>query len=253
MVALARIREDGQVIQRSPPISLDRVLGFDAATGSAWTLTGRVNPPQPPHSVERLTPGGPLPPRLGPFAAVPHKIVSRGTEAWVVEMGLHRVTRVDLASGRTVQEYRDLNGPTDIGVDAGSLFVIDANHTQLTRLAMDGRVLWRVPRFHGLAWDVPEPGTGGGWVGAARFEGLSGGVFRFAPDGAVSSVKVGVGPRAPTAPWLSRRLAVSAVREPREGRLYVREADAIVILGADGALLRRVDGFRYPREQRVRS
>ncbi len=252
-VALARIREDGQVSQRSPPIAFDRVLGFDEATGAVWVLTGQVAPrPQPPHSVERLTPGGPLGPRLGPFASIPRTVLSRGQQAWVVEQELHRVTRVDLSSGSTVQEFRDLNGPTEIAVDAGSLFVIEADHTQLTRLAPDGRVLWRVPRFHGLAWILPEPGTGGGWVGATRFEGRAGGVFRFGPDGGISRLPAAVNPLPPTA-GPRRRLGANALRDPHAGRLYVREADAIAIVGADGALLGRVDGFRYPREQRVRN
>jgi hypothetical protein len=64
---------------------------------------------------------------------------------------------------------------TEIAVDGGSLLVIEADGTQLSRFALDGRPLWRVPRFEGLAWVLADPGTGGGWVGAARFEGKPGG------------------------------------------------------------------------------
>jgi len=52
--------------------------------------------------------------------------------------------------------------------------------------------------------------------------------------------------------YTSRALVPGAVRDPRHGRLYVREGQAIVILGADGTILERLFGFRYAREQRIR-
>jgi len=139
-------------------MALDRVLGFDAPTGSVWTLVGPASPrPQPPHFIQRATLAGLREPRLGPFESVPRAVLSLGGAVWVVETERHRVTRLDGASGRTVREYRDLNGPVDVAVDAGSLYVIEANRSQLTRLAEDGRVLWRVPRFQGWRGSSPSP------------------------------------------------------------------------------------------------
>jgi len=252
-VVLAEISEDGQVARRSPPLRANRVLGLDAATGVAWVLTGRVTPrPEPPHWIEPTAPDGPRGPRLGPFASLPSAVAAAGAQVWVVETSRHRVTRLDRASGRTEFEYRDLNAPAEIAVDAGALFVIEADRTQLTRLAPDGRILWRVPRFEGLAWVLPEPGSGGAWVGASRFEGGAGGVFRVGADGRVTRAPARVLPATRPA-WAARALVAGAVREPRQGRLYVREAQAVSILGADGTLLERLFGFRYPREQRLRS
>jgi len=251
-VFLAEIREDGRVARRSPPLTGNRVLGLDAATGAAWVLTGRLTPrPEPPHYVEPTGPGGPRGPRLGPFASVPSAVVAAGAQVWVVETSRHRVTRLDRASGRIEVEYRDLNAPAEIAVDAGALFVIEADRTQLTRLAPDGRVLWRVPRFEALAWILPEPGSGGAWVGASRFEGGAGGVFRVGADGRVARLAARVLPATRPA-YTSRALVPGAVRDPRHGRLYVREGQAIVILGADGTILERLFGFRYAREQRIR-
>jgi len=50
-----------------------------------------------------------------------------------------------------------------------------------------------------------------------------------------------------------RRIGPLALRDPLRGRLYLQDASAIVILGPDGALLKRVDGFRLPTEQRIPS
>lgn len=253
-LSLARIGEDGRVLQRSPPIDLNRVLGFDPLTGGVWVMAGVVTPrPEPPHSIERLTTTGLRGPRLGPFASMPRAVVSMDGEVWVVETSRHRVTRLDLASGRTLQEYGDLNGPTKIAVDAESLFVIEAEQTQLSRLAADGRVLWRVPRFQALAWVVPEPGTGAGWVGASGFEGQPRGVFRVGPKGNVTRMPVAMTEAGQSFVGRSGpRLGANAVRESRHGRLYFREPQAVVILGADGALLKRVDSFRLATAQPIR-
>lgn len=253
-LSLARIGEDGRVLQRSPPIDLNRVLGFDPITGGVWVLAGVATPrPEPPHSIERLTTAGVPGPKLGPFASVPRAVLSMDGEVWVVETSRHRVTRLDLASGRTLREYGDLNGPTKIAVDAGSLFVIEAEQTQLSNLAADGRVLWRVPRFQGLAWVVAEPGTGGGWVGASGFEGQPRGVFRVGPKGIVTRMPLAMTEAVQS--FTRRpgpRLGANAVRESRHGRLYFQEPQAIVILGADGGLLRRVDSFRLAAAQPIR-
>lgn len=250
--SLAELGDDGRVIQRSPPVTADRVLSLDAAAGAVWVLTGRqTRPPETTFFVEALTPAGPRGPRLGPFASAPRAIVSVGKDVWVVETAFHRVTRLDRASGRVEQEFRDLNGPSDIAVDGGGLVAIEAERSQLSKLAADGRVLWRVPRFQGLAWVLAEPGTGGGWVGAVTFEGKPGGVFRFGSDGSIARIAPDVHPAAPILYPVSRQ-AANALREPRQGRLYLREPQAIAILDADGTLLRRVEGFRYPTPQRIR-
>jgi hypothetical protein len=250
--SLVRIGAEGRVTQRGPPVDLNRVLGFDPATGGVWVLTGVTSRPAP-YSIERLTLDGPRGPRLGPFASAPRAVLSRDGEVWVVETSGHRVTRLDVAGGRTLQEYRDLNGPTSVAVDAQSLFVIEAERTQLSKLAADGRVAWRVPRFQGLAWIVPEPGTGGVWVGSGGFEGQPRGVFRVAPDGSVTRMPVTMGAPPPSFMGQSGpRLATTAVRDNRQGRLYFQEPQAIVILGGDGALLKRVDSFRLATEQPIR-
>jgi hypothetical protein len=251
-VSLVRLREGGQVLQRSAPLALDRVLGFDAPTGSAWILVGPASPrPQPPHFIQRTTLAGLREPRLGPFESVPRTVLSSGSDVWVVQTERHRVTRLDVTSGRTVREYRDLNGPVDVAVDAGSLYVVEANRSQLTRLAEDGRVLWRVPRFQGLTWVVPEPGTGRGWVGASSFEGASAGVLRFGPGGEIARVPAGATP-TPRGDW-RRRLGPDVLRSARDGRLFFLEPQAIAILGADGATVTRVLGFRLPGAPRLRS
>jgi hypothetical protein len=48
-------------------------------------------------------------------------------------------------------------------------------------------------------------------------------------------------------------IARVAARDGAQGRLYVREAQSIVILDTAGTLLERVDSFRLPTEQRIRS
>lgn len=249
---LARIGDDGQVVQRGSSIALDRVRGFDQTTGSAWVLAGYGSlPPQPPYFVERMALGAVRGLRLGLFASLPRTVVSVGNEVWVVETGLHRISRLNLASGSVLMEYRDVNGPTDIAVDAGSLYVVEANRTQLTKIGSDGRVLWRVPRFEGLEWILPVPGTAGGWAGATAFEGTSGGVFHFGPDGSISRIKASTRPELSN-DWQRRRLGVKAARSTRDGRVYLLERHAIVILGADGSLTKRVDGFRFAQDQRLR-
>lgn len=248
--SLTRIGADGRVLKRGPPIDLNRALGFDPATGGVWMLTQKQ---EPPYSIERLTLEGPRGPRLGPFASMPRPVLSKDTEVWVVETSRHRVTRLDLASGRALQEHRDLNGPSSIAVEAGSLFAIEAERTQLSKLSADGRIVWRVPRFQGLAWIVPEPGIGGAWVGAGGFEGQPRGVFRVAADGSVTRMPVAMTVAGPS--FMSRsgpRLGTTAVRDNRHGRLYVQEPQAIVILGADGGLLKRVDSFRLAITQPIR-
>lgn len=231
----------------------ERVLSLDAAAGAAWVLiAGRTQPPEPPFFVEALTPAGSRGPRLGPFASAPTAVVSTGRAVWVVEASFHRVTRLDGQSGRVEQEFRELNSPSDVAADdAGALLVIEAGRSQLSKLAPDGRVVWRVPRFQGLAWLLAEPGGGGGWVGAMGFEGRRGGVFRFGGDGSIARVTAEVHPTAPPSYPLAWK-AAGALRDPRHGRLYVREPQAISILGADGTLLRRVEGFHYASPQRIR-
>ncbi len=251
-VALARIGDDGHVVQRSMPITLDRILGFDDATEGIFTSTASPSSAQAQaHFVERMTFAGPRGPRLGPFASAPRAVVARDGQAWVIETEQHRITRLDLASGRTLREYRDLNGPTDVAVEGGSLYVIEANRSQLARISDDGRVLWRIPRFSGLAWVIPEPGTGAGWVGAATFEGRSGGVFRFEPDGSIARI-AGLTKPAERVVWRPRRLGRDAVLSVRDRRLYVLDDRAIVVLGTDGTLLKRLEGFRPPTEESLR-
>jgi hypothetical protein len=240
------------VLQRTAPIAFDRVLGFDVATASVWIVAAPTSArPQPPHFIQRVAVGGLREPRLGPFDSVPRAVLSVGADVWVLETQRHRVTRVDGPSGRVVREYRDLNDPVEVAVDRGTLYVIEANRTQLTRIADDGRIVWRVPRFHGLTWVVPDPRTGGGWVGAAMFEGTPGGVLRFERDGAVSRLPASARP-APRGDW-QRRLAADVVRSDRDGRLFFLEAEAITILSADGTTVSRVVGFRFPSGRPLRS
>jgi hypothetical protein len=251
-VSLRRLGEDGRVLQQTAPIAFDRVLGFDAATGSVWIVAAPTSAkPEPPHFIQRTTVAGPRGPRLGPFDSVPRAVLSIGDEVWVLETQRHRVTRVDGASGRVVREYRDLNDPAELAVHRGTLYVIEANRTQLTCIAEDGRIVWRVPRFHGLTWTVPDPATDGGWVGAAMFEGMPAGVLRFERDGAISRVAASARP-APRGDW-QRRLGHDVVRSDRDGRLFFLEHEAVSILGADGASVTRVIGFRFPSGQRLRS
>jgi hypothetical protein len=249
-VSLVQLAEDGQVLQRSVPVAFDRVLGFDAPTGSLWILAGPTSArPEPPHFIQRMAVTGLREPRLGPFDSVPRLVLSPAGDVWVVETERHRLTRLDGASGRVVREYRDLNSPVDVAVDAGSIYVIEANRTQLTRLAEDGRVVWRVPRLSGLTWVVAEPGAGGGWVGASRFDGAAAGLLRFGLDGAMARVGAAAQP-APRARL--RRIGADGIRSA-DGRLFFFERQAIAILSPDGATVTRVVGFRFPAAQRLRS
>jgi hypothetical protein len=251
-VSLVRFGDDGQVLQRSVPIALDRVLGFDAATGSVWIVVASPSGrPQAPHFIQRMSFAGLREPRLGPFDSVPRAVLSVGDDVWVLETQRHRVTRVDAATGRVLREYRDLNDPVEIAVDRGTLYVIEANRTQLTCIAEDGRILWRVPRFQGLTWAVADPTTGGGWIGAPVFEGAAAGLLRFERDGAIVRLPPSVR-AAPRADW-ERRLGADVVRSARDGRLFFVAPDAITILGADGTTVTRVTGFRFPAERRLRS
>ena len=250
-LSLARIGEGGRVLERTAPIAAERVLGFDGAAGGVWILAAPgVSPPQPPHFVQRLTLGGLREPRLGPFDSRPRAVRSAGADVWVVETERHRITRLEASTGRLVHEYRELNSPADVMVDGGTLTIIEANRTQLTRLAEDGRVLWRVPRFQGLAWAIPEPGTGAGWVGATTFAGAVGGVLKFGADGAVTRVGASLRPQ-PQQEW-QHRAAPDALRTA-DGRIFVLEPQGIAILGADGATATRLIGFRFPGGARLRS
>ena len=250
-VSLVRFADDGQVVQRSVPVASRHVLGFDPASGGVWILAGPTSPkPQPPHFIQRMTLAGLRDPRLGPFESVPRVVRVAGDDVWVVETERHRVTRLDAAKGRTVREYRDLNSPVDIAVDGASIYVIEADRSQLTRLDEDGRVLWRVPRFHGLKWALPEPGGRGGWLGAAGFEGTAAGLLKFAADGTIARVPTAANP---TLRDERRGTGAAVIRSTRDGRLFFLEQDALAILSADGATVSRVVGFRFPAEQRPRS
>lgn len=250
-VHLVRVGENGQVMQQGQQIEYERVVGFRADEGAVWVLAGAPRSPlQPPFYLDSLTPGGLKGQRLGPFASKPRVVLSAGQQVWVVEPEQHRVTRLDGNTGRTEREYRDVNRPTEIAVDSGGLTLIEANQTQLSRFSLEGQLVWRIPRFQGLTWVIPD-GSGGGWVGAQRFEGREGGAFRYEPDGKISRVAGLVAPRV-VSEWNRGRLAPEAVRAVKLGRLYVREGQAIAILGADGTLLKRIEGFRYKTEQRVR-
>jgi hypothetical protein len=251
-VSLVRLDETGQVLQRSVPVAFDRVLGFDAASGSVWSVAAPTAArPQPPHFIERIGLAGTREPRLGPFESVPRAVVAVGDDVWVLETQRHRVTRLHAASGRVVREYKDLNDPAEIAVDGATLYVIEANRTQLTAIAEDGRILWRRPRFQGLTWALPDPARGGGWVGATMFEGAAASVLRFDRDGTIARLSAGARP-APRGEW-QRRVAGDAVRSARDGRLFFREQEAIAILSADGATVTRVLGFRFPGGPRLRS
>lgn len=251
-VSLVRLDERGQALQRSVPIALDRVLGFDAASGSIWSVAApTVARPEPPHFVQRTGVAGIREPRLGPFQSIPRAVVSVGDDMWVLETKRHRVTRLDAASGRVVREYGDLNDPAEIAVDTRTLYVIEANRTQLTRVDEDGRIAWRVPRFQGLTWAVPDTAGGGGWLGAAMFEGAPAGILRFDRAGAITRLPATARPAA-RGDW-ERRIAGDVVRSARDGRLFFREHEAIAILSADGAAITRVIGFRFPGGPRLRS
>jgi hypothetical protein len=199
--------------------------------------------PQPPFLVQRYGFDGFSGPRVGPIASRPRSLLVAERSLWIVETDEHRVSRYDL-SGTLRREYRDLNKPTEIAVDGGSLVVVEANQTQLTRFATDGSVLWRVPRFQGLAWVLPEPRTGAGWVAASRYENAPSGVFRYEADGRIVRLPFTTSPRA-FSDSTRGRLAGDVIGDLGRGRFYVREGQAAAIVGTDGGLIRRVDTFRF--------
>lgn len=252
-VQLAKIGEDGTILQRGPQVGYDRIVGFDAEEGSLWVLAGPANPPPgTAHFVERMTFGGLQAPRLGPFASKPRSVITQGKNIWVIEADQHRVARFD-RPGRVEKEYRDVNRPTEIAIDAGSLFVVEAAQTQLSKFSMEGQAIWRVPRFQGISWILPEPGTGSGWVGAQRFEGREGGIFRYNPNGKIFQAAGVSLSRTTRGVWSRPDLVPDAIRSRTNGRLYIREERTIVILAPDGTVLKRIEGFRYATERRVRS
>ncbi len=243
-VRLAQIGEYGAIVRRSPQIHSDRILGFDGETGDIWALIGTtMASPLPPFVVQRFGFDGFSGPRVGPFASRPTALLVAERTLWIVETDGNRVSRYDL-SGALRREYRDLHRPAEIAVDGGSLLVVDADGTQLTRFAADGSVLWRAPRFEGLAWILPEPRTGGGWVAATRYEGAAGGIFRYEADGRIVPFLKSIVPHA-VADRARGRLAGDAIGDLSRGRFYVREGQAVAIVGTDGTLIRRVDTFRF--------
>lgn len=251
LLQFVQVGEDGAIAQRSPQIISDRIVGFQEGEGALWVLAGQpTSSPRAPFLVEQLTLGGFRGPRLGPFASKPQVVRAYGQQVWVLEPDQHRVTRLD-RTGRVEQEYRDVNRPTHLAVDQGALVVIEANQTQLSKFSPDGRNLWKIPRFQGLSWILPEAGTGGGWVGAQRFETQESGIFRYESDGRISRLPAKITPRM-TGEWNRAALAPEATRAIGQRRIYTRDSQAIVILSADGTLLKRVEGFRYAQEKSVR-
>ena len=247
-VQLVQLRNDGTIVRRSPQIHSDRIIGFDRDVGEAWALIGTMMAsPQPPFIVQRFGFDGFVGSRIGPIASRPRSLLVAERSLWIVETEEHRVSRYDL-SGALRREYRDLNKPTEIAVESGSLLVVEANQTQLTRFAADGSVLWRAPRFQGLAWILPEPRTGEGWVAAARYENAPGGVFRYGAGGRIARLPLTVTPRA-FSDGTRGRLGGDVIGDLDRGRLYVREAQAVAIVGTDGGLIRRVDTFRFATPQ----
>jgi hypothetical protein len=245
-VQLGLLRLDGGLARKSPQIHTERLLGFDSESGAAWAVAGTETPtanPRAPFFVQRFGLDGWSGPRIGPLASRPRSALTADRHLWVVESDQHRISRFDMA-GTLVRDYRSLNRPTEIAVHQGDLLVVEANQTQLSRFAPDGSVRWQVPRFQGLTWVLTDPSTGGGWVGATRYENAEGGVFRFEADGRIRRLPLAVSPRA-AADWTRPRLAGDAVLDLGRGRLYVRETQAVAILDADGTLLKRVDGFRF--------
>ena len=251
-VSLVRLGDDGRVEERGPRLAFDRVLGYDAGTSSFWVVAAPTStPPQAPVFIQRMGLAGTREPRLGPFDSVPRAVVSAGNDVWVLEPDRHRVTRADAATGRVVREYRDFNAPAEIAVDRGRLYVVEANRTQLTCVGEDGRVLWRVPRFQGLTWSVPDPPTGGGFIGALTFDGAPAGVLRFDRDGAITRLPA-TGRPTPRLDW-RRHVGADVLRSARDGRLIFFAGEAITMLSADGTTVQRVVGFRFPAAQRLRS
>lgn len=250
-VQLARVGADGTILRRGPQIDYQQIVGFDGREGSLWVLASLSPARGTPYFVRRMTLEGFKEPRLGPFLSRPQGLFTEGEWIWVAEPEQHRVTGFD-RTGRAALEYLDLNRPTEVAADAGFLFVVEAAQTQLSKFSIDGKPVWRVPRFHGLNWILPEPGSGGGWVGAQRFENLEGGIFRYNAEGKISrpsDVDIFQGIRA----GLERpRFAREVVRAGTHGRFYVREGQAVLILSPDLTVLKRVEGFRHATEQPLR-
>jgi hypothetical protein len=247
---LAELQADGTVVRRGQPIRVERILGFDDEEGGLWVLAGTpLSAPRAPFAVERLTLEGPRGPRLGPFQSRPRAVISRGWQVWVLETDQHRVTRLN-RSGQVEREYPDTNNPSAVSPGPDSPFVIEASGTQLSRFSAEGQAIWRVPKFQGLAWVLPDP-TGGGWAAARGFEGREGGVFRFDAEGRVSRLPLSVTPRTPD-DWSLDRLGRDVARSSATGRIYLRDTAGIVILEPDGTLVRRIEGFRFVTDRPLR-
>ncbi len=88
-------------------------------------------------------------------------------------------------------------------------------------------------------------------MGAQRFESQESGVFRYESDGRIFRLPVKIAPRM-TGEWNRAPLAPETIRAIGQGRIYTRDSLAIVILSADGTILKRVEGFRYAQERRIR-
>ena len=171
----------------------------------------------------------------------------------MIEPGQHRVSRFS-STGAVEQEYRDVNHPTEIALADGSLLVIEAAQTQLTKFSIKGgQLLWRIPRFQGLDWILPEPGTDEGWIGAYRFEGGGGGLFRFHRDGRLARLPAASTPSGRHGAWNPPLLSADAIRSGPTGRFYIREGQTIVILAPDGTVIKQVKEFHFATEQRVQN
>ncbi len=88
-------------------------------------------------------------------------------------------------------------------------------------------------------------------MAAQRFESQEAGVFRYESDGRISRLPGKVTART-TGEWNRAHHSPEVVRAIGSGRIYLRESQAIAILGPDGTLLKRVVGFRYAVERQVR-
>jgi hypothetical protein len=81
-------------------------------------------------------------------------------------------------------------------------------------------------------------------VAATRYESAAGGVFRYEADGRILPLLQPIAPRA-FADWTRGRLAGDVIGDLSRGRFYVREGQAVAIVGTDGTLIRRVEKFRF--------